>query len=230
MNRENDWWEYLAHGQAGAARANHKYFARVPLGSSGGKMQYQYFYSREEYAAYLKGKSGRKTYAETGNTNRTSSGKAGKAVPAGPAAKAGSSWQDKKREKADHDARIRTGKKHLTGRHGTRMMDNGRQIYYAEQQYVDIDGKTKLRDKLIDRDEYDKMRKTDRARTKRLGMTDKEVKARSKAAKKRYKKRTRLNRAKRAVQKTTLNMTRPARKAFAKGADYVNRVLGRGKK
>lgn len=109
-------------------------------------------------------------------------------------------------------------------------MDNGRTIYYAEQQYVDIDGKTKLRDKLIDRDEYEKMRSTDRARNKRLDMTDKEVKARSKAARKRYKKKTRLGRMKRSVQKTTLNMTRPARKALASGAAYVSKLLGRDKK
>ena len=230
MNRKNDWWDYLAHGTTGAERAGHKYVARVPLGNVGGKMQYQYFYTREEYAAYLKGKNGRKTYAEAGSTNGVSSGKREAAKTADTAAKPGSSWQDKKREKADRDARIRTGKKRLTGMHGTRMMDNGRRIYYAEEQYVDIDGKTKLRDKLIDRDEYDKIRTIDRARTKRLGMTDKEVKARSKAAKKRYKKKTRLKRAKRAVQKTTLNMTRPARKAFGKGAAYVNRLLGRSEK
>lgn len=231
MNRENDWWDYLAHGQAGTERANHKYYARVPAGFENGKVKYNYYYSREEYAAYLKSKSGRKTYAEAGNTNGVSSGKPGKSASSGEtAAKPESSWQARKREKADRDARIRTGKKRLTGRHGTRMMDNGRQIYYAEEQYVDIDGVTKLRDKLIDRDAYDKMRTTDRARTKRMEMTDKEVKARSKAAKKRYRKKTRLNRAKRAVQKTTLNMTRPARKAFDKGADYVNRLLGHGKK
>lgn len=228
MNQENDWWSYLAHGQTGAEREGHKYYARVPVGNVGGKMKYNYFYSREEYAAYLKGKSGRKTYAETGNTNTASNGSKEKITDNG--AKAGSSWQDKKREKADHDARIRTGKKRLTGLHGTRVMDNGRRIYYAEEQYVDIDGKTKLRDKLVDRDEYDKMRATDRARANRLGMTDKEVKTRSKAAKKRYKKKTRLKRAKRTVQKTTLNMTRQARKAFAKGADYVDHLLGRDKK
>ncbi len=227
MKNQNDWWKYLAHSHQGAQKADHKYYARVLIGTSGGQTQYRYFYSKDEYAAYLKSKSGRKTYAETGNVNTVRSGTVKQEpTPAKPA----TGWQDKKRAEADKAARIRTGKKRLTGKHGTRMMDNGRTIYYAEQQYVDIDGKTKLRDKLIDRDEYDKMRTTDRARNKRLDMTDKEVKERSKAARKRYKKKTRLGRMKRSAQKAALDMTRPARKAAAKGAAYVEKLLGRNKK
>lgn len=227
MKNQNNWWNYLAHSQQGAQKANHKYYARVPTGASGGQTQYRYFYSKDEYAAYLKSKSGRRTYAETGNVNTASSGIA-KQEPA--PAKPATGWQDKKRAEADRAARIRTGKKRLTGKHGTRVMDNGRTIYYAEQQYVDIDGKTKLRDKLIDREEYDKMRATDRARNKRLDMTDKEVKERSKAARKRYHKNTRVNRMKRSAQKAALDMARPARKAAAKGAAYVEKLLGRNKK
>lgn len=230
MKNQNDYWEYLSHGQQGAQRADHKYYTRVPIGTNGGQVQYRYFYSKDEYAAYLQSKSGRKTYAEAGNTNDVRGGTASKKTTSAATEKAGSNWQEKKREREDRAARIRTGKKRLTGKHGSRIMDNGRTIYYAEQQYVDIDGKTKLRDKLIDRDEYEKMRSTDRARNKRLDMTDKEVKARSKAARKRYKKKTRLGRMKRSVQKATLNMTRPARKALASGAAYVSKLLGRDKK
>ncbi len=230
MKNQNDWWDWLAHAQQGAQRADHKYYTRVPVGMNGGQMQYRYFYSKDEYAAYLQSKSGRKTYAETGNTNDVRGGAAIRKTTGGSAEKAGSGWREKKQEREDRAARIRTGKKRLTGKHGSRIMDNGRTIYYAEQQYVDIDGKTKLRDKLIDRDEYDKMRATDRVRNKRLGMTDKEVKARSKAARKRYRKNTRLNRAKRTVQKAALDMTRPARKAAANGAAYVEKLLGRNKK
>ena len=218
-----DYWKYLEHSQQGAQKADHKYYARVLTGTSGGQTQYRYFYSKDEYAAYLKSKSGRKTYAETRNVNTVRSG----TMKQEPAA---TGWQDKKRAEADKAARIRTGKKRLTGKHGTRMMDNGRTIYYAEQQYVDIDGKTKLRDKLIDRDEYDKMRTTDRARNKRLDTTNKEVKERSTAARKRYKKKTRLGRMKRSAQKAALDMTRPARKAAAKGAAYVEKLLGRNTK
>ena len=48
-----DYWDYLAHG-AGGERKNHKYVARVPLGTRNGRVRFKYFYSSAEYAAYLR--------------------------------------------------------------------------------------------------------------------------------------------------------------------------------
>ena len=55
-----DYWEYLAHGQKGAERDDHRYYARELVGNRGGKNVYRYFYSAEEYAAYKNGRSGEK--------------------------------------------------------------------------------------------------------------------------------------------------------------------------
>ena len=48
-----DYWEYLAHGQKGTERDNHRYYARELVGNRGGKNVYRYFYSAEEYALSL---------------------------------------------------------------------------------------------------------------------------------------------------------------------------------
>lgn len=65
-----DYWEYLAHGQKGAERDSHRYYARELVGNRGGKNIYRYFYTAEEYSAYKnsKGTPGRGTYAETGRS------------------------------------------------------------------------------------------------------------------------------------------------------------------
>lgn len=65
-----DYWEYLAHGQKGAERDGHRYYARELVGNRGGKNVYRYFYTAEEYSAYKKSKGtpGRGTYAETGRS------------------------------------------------------------------------------------------------------------------------------------------------------------------
>lgn len=60
----NDWWDYLEHGwfgkngQKGSEKKNHKYYARVPTGTKDGNNVYRYFYSKEDYAAYIR--SGKK--------------------------------------------------------------------------------------------------------------------------------------------------------------------------
>lgn len=60
----NDWWSYLEHGwfgkngQKGSEKKNHKYYARVPTGTKDGHNVYRYFYSKEDYAAYIR--SGKK--------------------------------------------------------------------------------------------------------------------------------------------------------------------------
>lgn len=51
-----DYWEYLAHGQKGAERDDHRYYARELVGNRGGKNIYRYFYSAEEYASYRRSK------------------------------------------------------------------------------------------------------------------------------------------------------------------------------
>lgn len=50
---------YLAHFgiKKGGTKAGHLYVARVELGEKNGKMQYRYFYTLSEYAAYLKGRA-----------------------------------------------------------------------------------------------------------------------------------------------------------------------------
>ena len=65
-----DYWNYLAHSQQGAERDNHRYYARELVGNKGGKNQYRYFYTAEEYSAYKnnKGTPGHSTYAETGKS------------------------------------------------------------------------------------------------------------------------------------------------------------------
>ena len=64
-----DYWDYIAHGQ-GSERAGHRYYARELVGNKGGKNQYRYFYTAEEYSAYKnnKGTPGQGTYAETGKS------------------------------------------------------------------------------------------------------------------------------------------------------------------
>lgn len=60
----NDWWDYLEHGwfgkngQKGSEKKNHKYYTRVPTGTKDGHNVYRYFYSKEDYAAYIR--SGKK--------------------------------------------------------------------------------------------------------------------------------------------------------------------------
>lgn len=59
-----DYWDYIAHSQ-GSERAGHRYYARELVGNKGGKNQYRYFYTAEEYSAY---KNNKGTYAETGKS------------------------------------------------------------------------------------------------------------------------------------------------------------------
>lgn len=194
LENQNDWWEYLAHGQDGSW-AKHKYYARVAVGISGGHVQYRYFYSKDEYGAYLKSKVGtRKTYAEMGKSNdftphRTKTDE----EP--------SEWRKRRQEQADRESRIRTGNKRLTGKIGSEKHWNGRTVYYAEEQYRDENGKLATRKKFIDRDTYDQMQLANRRRERAATETEKEKQARAKAARKRYDKKMSGTRRKRAIQK-----------------------------
>ncbi len=199
LENQNDWWSYLAHGQDGSW-ANHKYYARVAVETSGGHTQYRYFYSKNEYAAYLKGKAGtRKTYAEMGRSNDAP--QRGSETETAPAAKEPSEWRKRRQEEADREARIRTGNKRLTGKIGSEKHWNGRTVYYAEEQYRDENGKLATRKKFIDRDTYDQMQLTNRRRERAAAETEKDKQARMKAARKCYNRKMSGTRRKRAVQK-----------------------------
>ena len=124
----NDYWDYLAHAQAGAERKNHKYYARTPNGVKNGKVQYLYFYSKDEYAAYManqKNKSEKKEPTER---------------------------QQKKAEAESKAAQIRLGKRKLTGDVTTEKHPNGRTAYAADEEYTDVDGTRKVRKKYVQRD------------------------------------------------------------------------------
>ena len=54
MNR--DWWNYIAHAQKAQERPDHKYIARVEVGTRRGKILYRYFYTMDQYKRYLSGK------------------------------------------------------------------------------------------------------------------------------------------------------------------------------
>nr|DAH17255.1 MAG TPA: hypothetical protein [Caudoviricetes sp.] len=199
LENQNDWWSYLAHGQDGSW-ANHKYYARVAVGTSGGHVQYRYFYSKDEYGAYQKNKAGtRKTYAEMEKSNDFAprSTKTDDALTA----KEPSEWRKRRQEQADREARIRTGNKRLTGKIGSEKHWNGRTVYYAEEQYRGENGKLSARKKFIDRDTYDQMQLTNRRRERATTETEKEKQARTKAARKRYDKKMSGTRRKRAIQK-----------------------------
>lgn len=58
----NEWWDYLEHGffgfGKGAEKANHRYYTRILQGTKNGKNVYRYFYSKDDYQAYIR--SGKK--------------------------------------------------------------------------------------------------------------------------------------------------------------------------
>lgn len=50
----NDYWDYLAHAQKAKERDDHKYVARVEVGTKNGRVVYRYFYDEMEYRNYLR--------------------------------------------------------------------------------------------------------------------------------------------------------------------------------
>lgn len=52
----NDWWDYIAHAQKAQEREEHKYIARVEVGTRRGRVLYRYFYTMDQYKRYLAGK------------------------------------------------------------------------------------------------------------------------------------------------------------------------------
>lgn len=103
--------------------------------------------------------------------------------------------------KADYEAYIRSGKKKLTGAYRLEHHPNSRTAHVATEQYVDMDGQTKLRKKYISAEEADKLLDDKYRRERALKETPKEKKKRMKQAKKRYNKKMSATRRKIAVQK-----------------------------
>ena len=156
----NDWWGYLQHGWLGKSRKgsekkDHKYYARIQTGSRNGQNVYRYFYSKEDYAAY-----------------------------------------------------IHSGKKRLTGEHGSEKHPNGRIANYAMEEYTDKEGKLQTRKKYMTRDVTDQLRDAEYRREKAANETDKEKKTRMKAAKKRYNAKTRVSRMKHRLEKGRMTVER----------------------
>lgn len=178
----NDYWDYLMHAQEGAERKNHKYYARTPNGVKNGKVQYLYFYSKDEYAAYIAGKN--------------------------KSAKKPTEREQKKAEAESKAAQIRLGKKKLTGEYAMEKHPNGRFAYAATEQYTDTDGHLKQRKKYVDAKTADEMRDMKYRKEKAEKETPEEKQSRMKAAKKRYKKRTAASRRKIAIQKGAQRVAR----------------------
>lgn len=65
MTNQNDWWDYLEHGQKGSERDNHQYYARELVGTRNGRNVYRYFYSAQEYASYRRSKTSHAGAAQT---------------------------------------------------------------------------------------------------------------------------------------------------------------------
>lgn len=63
----NDYWNYLAHARKAEERDDHKYIERVPIGTNKGKTIYRYFYTEQEYQAYLNKKESEKKSASANN-------------------------------------------------------------------------------------------------------------------------------------------------------------------
>lgn len=52
----DDWRDHIAHAQKSQERPDHKYIARVEVGTRRGKILYRYFYTMDQYKRYLSGK------------------------------------------------------------------------------------------------------------------------------------------------------------------------------
>ena len=103
----NDYWDYLAHSQVGQERANHRYYARIPDGRDAkGFRKYRYFYSKEDYTAYVQ--SGRKKLTgeykmETHPNGRT--------------------VYTATQQYIDKDGKLQTGKKYISREEGDKLRD-----------------------------------------------------------------------------------------------------------
>ena len=185
-----DYWKFMEHGlfEKGSARKNHKYYQRVEVGTyRNGNTEYYYFYSKEAYDNYRRSRA----ISRGEDTDRK------------PTRAQQKEWDKQK---------TLNGKARLTGAYRRERHPNGRGAWGATEEYEDTDGKLKLRRKYISGDEATRLRNNMYRKKRAEAETDKEKKARMKAAKKRYNKKMSAARRKRAVQK---------------GAQRVARLLGR---
>lgn len=185
-----DYWKFMEHGlfEKGSARKNHKYYQRVEVGTDrNGNTEYYYFYSKEAYDNYRRSRA----ISRGEDTDRK------------PTRAQQKEWDKQK---------TLNGKARLTGAYRRERHPNGRGAWGATEEYEDTDGKLKLRRKYISGDEATRLRNNMYRKKRAEAETDKEKKARMKAAKKRYNKKMSAARRKRAVQK---------------GAQRVARLLGR---
>lgn len=185
-----DYWKFMQHGLfgKGSARKNHKYYQRVEVGTDrNGNTEYYYFYSKEAYDNYRRSRA----ISRGEDTDRK------------PTRAQQKEWDKQK---------TLNGKARLTGAYRRERHPNGRGAWGATEEYEDTDGKLKLRRKYISGDEATRLRNNMYRKKRAEAETDKEKKARMKAAKKRYNKKMSAARRKRAVQK---------------GAQRVARLLGR---
>lgn len=185
-----DYWKFMEHGLfgKGSARKNHKYYQRVEVGTDrNGNTEYYYFYSKEAYDNYRRSRA----ISRGEDTDRK------------PTRAQQKEWDKQK---------TLNGKARLTGAYRRERHPNGRGAWGATEEYEDTDGKLKLRKKYISGDEATRLRNNMYRKKRAEAETDKEKKARMKAAKKRYNKKMSAARRKRAVQK---------------GAQRVARLLGR---
>lgn len=185
-----DYRKFMEHGlfEKGSARKNHKYYQRVEVGTDqNGNTEYYYFYSKEAYDNYRRSRA----ISRGEDTDRK------------PTRAQQKEWDKQK---------TLNGKARLTGAYRRERHPNGRGAWGATEEYEDTDGKLKLRRKYISGDEATRLRNNMYRKKRAEAETDKEKKARMKAAKKRYNKKMSAARRKRAVQK---------------GAQRVARLLGR---
>lgn len=73
----NDWWDYLAHAKS-EEREGHKYIARVQTGTKNGKNVFRYFYTNDEYKAWMK--DAKAAISNAGSKAKAAAGAAAKAV------------------------------------------------------------------------------------------------------------------------------------------------------
>ena len=181
-----DYWKFMQHGLfgKGSARKNHKYYQRVEVGTDrNGNTEYYYFYSKEAYDNYRRSRA----ISRGEDTDRK------------PTRAQQKEWDKQK---------TLNGKARLTGAYRRERHPNGRGAWGATEEYEDTDGKLKLRKKYISGDEATRLRNNMYRKKRAEAETDKEKKARMKAAKKRYNKKMSAARRKRAVQKGAQRVAR----------------------
>ena len=181
-----EYWKFMQLGLfgKGSARIQDMYYQRVEVGTDrNGNTEYYYFYSKEAYD----------------NHQRSRAIGRGEDPDRKPIRAQQKEWDKQK---------TLNGKARLTGEYRRERHPNGRGAWVATEEYEDKDGKLKLRKKYISGEQATDLRNNMYRKKRAEAETDKEKKARTKAAKKRYNKKMSAARRKRAVQKGTQRVAR----------------------